>query len=44
LDWFSLAERDYKIYQDNARIKAYVQNNKITPEQYLDITGEAYVA
>jgi hypothetical protein len=44
LDWFNLAERDYKIYQDNTRIKVYVQNNKITPEQFLEITGVTYTA
>lgn len=42
MDWRLLAQRDYDIYHDNTRIKAFVQKGKITETDYFDITGETY--
>jgi uncharacterized XkdX family phage protein len=43
MNWFLIAQRDWSIYGDMARIKNFVVMGKITPEQYTQITGETYV-
>jgi uncharacterized XkdX family phage protein len=42
MNWFYIAQRDYSIYQDKVRIQVYVDNGKITADQYYQITGETY--
>lgn len=42
MDWFSIAQNDWSVYQDISRIAKYVQYNKITAEQYQQITGAVY--
>ncbi|MED5050672.1 XkdX family protein [Anoxybacillus rupiensis] len=44
LDYFSLVKRYYTAgyYTDN-EVKIFVQNGKISEQQYQEITGEPYV-
>lgn len=44
MDWYKIAQNDWNIYQDKARIAVYVQKGKITDVQYQEISGESYVA
>jgi uncharacterized XkdX family phage protein len=44
MDWMVFAQNDWSVYHDTTRIGVYVQKGKITPEQYQQITGQAYVA
>lgn len=44
MDWFLAAQNDWDVYHDTSRIKKFVTYNKITPEQYQEITGEPYTA
>lgn len=45
LDYYAIAKRYYdKGYYDKDDVKIFVQANKITPEQYEEITGEPYTA
>jgi uncharacterized XkdX family phage protein len=39
MNWFLIAQRDYNLYQDPARIKNFVNMGKITTDQYKEITG-----
>jgi uncharacterized XkdX family phage protein len=43
MDWFTVCKNDWEVYHDSTRIGMFVQKGKITPEQYQQITGEAYV-
>lgn len=42
MDWLSIAQNDWEIYHDSARIHKYVEFGKITQVQYTEITGEPY--
>jgi hypothetical protein len=42
VDWYQAAKNDWEVYKDPSRIKKYVQFNKITPEQYEQLTGQTY--
>lgn len=42
MNWFVIAQRDWSIYQDKARIASFVVKEKISAEQYQQITGEVY--
>lgn len=42
MDWFGVAQDDWTYYQDPTRIADYVKYNKITADQYQQITGEVY--
>ncbi|WP_019381871.1 XkdX family protein [Cytobacillus oceanisediminis] len=44
MDWYSFALSDWEVYGDPSRIAIYVQFNKITAEQYENITEEPYTA
>lgn len=44
MDWFKIAKDDWAIYHDAARISKYVEFNKISPDQYREITDEPYTA
>lgn len=44
MDWFLAAQNDWDVYHDTSRIAKYVSFNKITPDQYQEITGEPYTA
>ena len=43
MNWFTIVKRyyDWGCYT-NDNVKVFVDNGKITPEQYLEITGEEY--
>ena len=43
MDWFKHAQNDWDIYSEIDRIKKYVQFEKITKEQFQEITGEPYI-
>jgi len=43
LNWFQIAQRDWSIYHDTSRIKSFVEKEKITIDQYTEITDEPYV-
>ena len=34
MNWFSIAQKDWSIYHDTARIKSFVTKGKITAGQY----------
>lgn len=42
MNWFLIAQKDWSIYHDKARIASFVVKLKITAEQYEQITGEIY--
>lgn len=42
MDWLLAAQNDWSVYHDPTRIAKFVQFNKITPEQYAEITSLAY--
>lgn len=44
MDWFEKVKRYYEkgIYK-NEQVKVFVEGNKITAEQYKEITGEDYI-
>jgi hypothetical protein len=42
MDWNKIAQTDWDIYHDNARISMYVQKEKISGLQYELITGVPY--
>ena len=43
MDWFEKVNRFYsRGYYTNEDVKVFVRYNKITPEQYKEITGEEY--
>ena len=43
MDWFEKVQRYYiKGYYTNDDVKIFVKGNKITEEQYKEITGEDY--
>lgn len=45
MDWYTIVKRHYdagRYTKDD--VKVFVQAGKITPEQYEQITGEAYTA
>lgn len=42
MDWLFNAQNDWEVYRDITRIAKYVQFNKITADQYHEITGEPY--
>lgn len=42
MNWLNIVKMDWNIYQDPQRIKNYVQKEKITPQDYTDITGQEY--
>lgn len=44
INWFKKAQEGYKdgVYT-NETLKNWVVKNKITPEQYEEITGESYI-
>lgn len=44
MDWFSLAKNDWVIYGDVTRIDKFVQYNKITADQFKEITGQDYTS
>lgn len=45
MNWFEKVERYYcKGYYTNEDVKVFVRGNKITVEQYKEITVEDYVA
>jgi len=45
MDWFTIVKRYYDWgHYTNEQVAVFVENNKITPEQYAEITGEPYVA
>jgi hypothetical protein len=44
MDWFNIAQMDFRIYKEPQRIKQYVVKEKITAEHYQQITGEIYTA
>lgn len=44
MDWFSIAQMDFRIYEEPERIKQYVVKEKITADHYNQITGEIYQA
>lgn len=44
MDWLAFAEMDFKIYQDPERIKQYVAKEKITAEEFHQVTGVVYEA
>ena len=45
MNWFEKVERYYKAgYYKNEQVKIFVASNKITEEQYKEITGEDYIA
>ena len=41
---FEKCQRAYSIGATKEQIKVWVAHNKITAEQYLEITGEVYTA
>jgi uncharacterized XkdX family phage protein len=42
MDWFKIAQNDWEVYHDKARIAMFVQKGKITAPQYEEITGVPY--
>lgn len=42
MNWMMFARNDWGVYHDKFRVAKYVEFNKITPEQYLEIVGETY--
>jgi hypothetical protein len=40
----TLAEKYYPVLWPLGRLKALVATGKLTPEEYLEVTGEAYSA
>lgn len=44
MDWYSFAVSDWEVYEDSSRTAIYVKFNKISVEQYEQITGEPYTA
>ncbi len=44
MDWMLYARMDWGVYHDPTRIAVYVEQEKITPEQYKEITGLDYAA
>ena len=45
MDYFKLVKRYYSAgYYDKADVAIFVQYNKITTDQYKEITGEEYAA
>lgn len=42
MNWFLIAQRDWEIYHDLARIQNFVIKGKISADQYEEITGEVY--
>lgn len=44
MNWFEKVERYYKLgYYDNTKVKVFVVGEKITEEQYKEITNEDYM-
>lgn len=44
MDWYLAAQNDWSVYHDKTRIAKFVVYNKITADQYQQITGEPYTA
>lgn len=45
MDWYSKVKRYYdKGFYSNEQVKVFVEAEKISPEEYEQITGEPYVA
>jgi uncharacterized XkdX family phage protein len=44
MNWFLIAQRDWSIYHDTARIRNFVTMGKITEAQYTQITGDTPTA
>lgn len=45
MDWFKTIKDFYdEGFYDNVKVAIFVDKNKITPEQYKEITNEAYTA
>lgn len=44
MDFYAIAKRYYPKYYTKDDVKIFVRAEKITPEQYEEITGEPYVA
>lgn len=44
MDWYAAAQNDWSVYHDPTRIAKFVQFNKITADQYQEITGEPYAS
>lgn len=42
LDWFEVAKMGYPQFYDKDTLKRWVTRERITAEQYEEITGEAY--
>lgn len=43
MDWFTTVKRHYDAGRyDNANVAVFVMGNKITPQQYKEITGISY--
>jgi Phage uncharacterised protein (Phage_XkdX) len=40
MDWFAVAQNDWDVYQDAARIQKFVDYGKITSEQYNEIVNQ----
>jgi uncharacterized XkdX family phage protein len=44
MDWYGIVKRYYDAgFYTKDQVKVFVQNGKITPQQYEEITGEPYV-
>jgi uncharacterized XkdX family phage protein len=45
MDWYGIVKRNYDAgFYTKGQVKVFVEKEKITPEQYEQITGEPYVA
>lgn len=45
MDWFATIKDFYEEgFYDNTKVAIFVEKGKITPEEYMKITGEPYVA
>jgi|HigsolmetaAR203D_1030402.scaffolds.fasta_scaffold23801_2 uncharacterized XkdX family phage protein len=45
MDYYKLVKRYYEAgYYDNEKVAIFVQYNKISVDQYKEITGEEYAA
>ena len=42
IDYYDMAKRNYPDNWNLEMMRRYVQRGKITPEQYEEITGDAY--
>ncbi|NBI28577.1 XkdX family protein [Chengkuizengella marina] len=44
MDWKKIVERYYPKYYTIDQVKVFVEREKITEAEFLEITGEEYVA